>query len=233
MDKESGTLNYGTNPGFIYNTKPAKKFNYLFSGSNNNSNNDGLSKIFNTSTNYIDSVKNLSPLNITGTNLTSTGTNNSGFTFYPGEDIYYGQGTDKATYWGHVANPTNNAANNSYNNGMGELGWNQGTLALGLGTLNWLTNLGFGLYGMNKASKLANKKLAIDATQVDDSSTSFNDGHVASGLTALAMGGGRDVVGEAAADNQLTNTINSQTRDTNGNRTFSYNANTNKISANA
>lgn len=211
MGEESGTLNYGTNPGFIYNTKPAKKFNYLFSGSNNNSNNDGLSKIFNTSTNYIDSVKNLSPLNITGTNSTSTGTNNRG----------------------HVANPTNNAANNSYNNGMGELGWNQGTLALGLGTLNWLTNLGFGLYGMNKASKLANKKLAIDATQVDDSSTSFNDGHVASGLTALAMGGGRGVVGEAAADNQLTNTINSQTRDTKGNRTFSYNASTNKISANA
>ena len=197
---------------------PIKSSNGLKYVNSMSTNGNGFSSVLNNSTNYVDSVKSLSPVN-------TTGTWNNGTTFYPGEDIYYG--TD---YLGKVANSSDV---NVTNNGMGELGWNQGTLALGLGTLNWLTNLGFGLYGMNQAKKLAQQKLAIDRTQVNNSSTSFNDGHVSSGLTALAVAGGRGSVGEAAADNQLTNTINSQTRDTNGNRTFSYNANTNKISANA
>lgn len=196
--------------------KPSNGLKYVTSMSSTGGN--ILAPVAGNSTNYADTIKNLTPTNLTGTW-------NSGTTFYPGEDIY--NGTD---YLGTVAN---SSGVNVTNNGMGEIGWNQGTLGLGLGTLNWLTNLGLGLYGINQAKKLAQQKLAIDKRQVDNASTSFNDGHVSSGLTALAVAGGRGIVGETAADNQLTNTINSQTRDTSGNRTFNYNASTNKISANA
>lgn len=196
--------------------KPSNGLKYVTSMSNTGGN--ILAPVAGNSTNYVDTIKNLTPINITDTRK-------SGTTFYPGEDIY--NGTD---YLGKVAN---SSGVNVTNNGMGEIGWNQGTLNLGLGTLNWLTNLGFGLYGMNQAKKLAQQKLAIDKRQVGNTSTSFNGGHVSSGLAALAMAGGRGNVGETAADTQLTNTIESQTRDTSGNRTFNYNASTNKISANA